>query len=71
MLKLAVEGSKLRALLEWTAYGVDAVKKRSFVYLSADYHENWQDNEQRAKHGALLVGAGLTIRPVVKNLDPV
>lgn len=71
VLKLAVEGSKLRALLEWTPYGVDAVKGRGFRYLSADYHENWQDNEQRARHGCVLLGAALTIRPVIKGLDPV
>lgn len=71
VLKLAVEGNRLRALLEWTPYGVDAVKNRGFMYLSADYHENWQDNEKRTQHGAVLFGAGLTIRPVIKHLDPV
>jgi hypothetical protein len=71
VLKLAVEGNRLRALLEWTPYGVDAVKNRGFRYLSADYHEDWQDNEKRAQHGAVLFGAGLTIRPVIKHLDPV
>ncbi|HQS59975.1 MAG TPA: phage protease [Gallionellaceae bacterium] len=70
-LKLSIEGNKLRALIEWTPYGVDAVKSRGFKYLSADYSENFQDNEQRAQHGPLLFGAGLTIRPVIKGLDPV
>jgi hypothetical protein len=71
VLRLSVEGNKLRALLEWTPFGIDAVRNRGFVYLSADYHENFQDNEQRAFHGALLFGAGLTIRPVIKGLDPI
>ena len=70
-LKLSIEGNKLRALIEWTPFGVDAVKNRGFRYLSADYHENFQDNEARAQHGPLLFGAGLTIRPVIKGLDPV
>jgi Mu-like prophage I protein len=70
-IKLSIEGTKLRALLEWTPYGVDAVKNRGFKYLSADYSENYQDNEQRAQHGPLLFGAGLTIRPVIKGLDPI
>lgn len=70
-LKLSIEGNKLRALIEWTPYGVDAVKTRGFKYLSADYSENFQDNEKRAQHGPLLFGAGLTIRPVIKGLDPV
>jgi hypothetical protein len=69
--KLALEGNKLRALIEWTPYGVDAVKERGFKYLSADYTENFQDNEKRAQHGPLLFGAGLTIRPVIKGNEPV
>lgn len=70
-LKLALEGSKLRALIEWTPYGIEAVKDRGFKYLSADYTENYQDNEKRAQHGPLLFGAGLTIRPVIKGNEPV
>lgn len=71
VLRLAVEGSKLRALVEWTPFGVDAVRGRGFVYLSAEYHENWTDNERQQPHGCVLLGAGLTTRPVIKHLDPV
>lgn len=71
ILKLAVEGTKLRALVEWTPFGIEAVKSRGFVYLSAEYHENFTDNEKRQPHGCVLLGAGLTTRPVIKNLDPV
>lgn len=71
IVKLAVEGSKLRAQVEWTPHGVDAIRTRGFKYLSADYFENWQDQETQARHGPLLCGAGLTLRPVIKHLDPV
>ncbi len=71
ILKLSVEGTRLRALVEWTPFGVDAVKKRGFAYLSAEYHENWIDNEKQQPHGCVLLGAGLTIRPVIKHLDRV
>lgn len=71
VLKLAVEGNKLRALVEWTAFGIDAVRNRGFTYLSAEYHEDWRDNERGDAHGCVLIGAGLTVRPVIKNLDPV
>ena len=71
VLKLAVEGNKLRALVEWTAFGIDAVRNRGFAYLSAEYHEDWRDNERGDAHGCVLIGAGLTVRPVIKNLDPV
>lgn len=69
--RLAVEGNRLRAHVDWTDYGVEAVQKRGFQYLSAEYHENWQDNEGGGAHGPVLLGAGLTTRPVIKRLDPV
>lgn len=69
--KLSVEGGRLRALVEWTPFGVDAIKQRGFTYLSAEYHEQWKDNEKQALHGCVLLGAGLTVRPVIKNLEPV
>ena len=71
VLKLAVEGTRLRALVQWTEFGIDAVRKRGFSYLSADYHEDWRDNEKGLPHGVVLLGAGLTTRPVIKHLDRV
>ncbi len=71
VLKLAVESGRLRALVEWTAYGMEAVRDRGFTYLSAEFSEAWTDNEKQQPHGCVLLGAGLTIRPVVKRLDPI
>ena len=69
--KLAVENGRLRGLVEWTPFGIDAVKTRGFAYLSAEYHEAWKDNEKQQPHGCVLLGAGLTTRPVIKHLEPV
>jgi hypothetical protein len=69
--KLSVESGRLRALVEWTPFGVDAIKQRGFTYLSAEYHEAWKDNEKQQPHGCVLLGAGLTVRPVIKHLEPV
>ncbi len=71
ILKLSVEGDRLRASVEWTAFGLAAIRDKGFRYLSAEYHENWQDNEAGAKHGPVLLGAGLVIRPCIKRLDPI
>ncbi len=71
VLRLAVEGNKLRALVEWTEFGKDAVLNRGFRYLSAEYAENFRDNEKGDEHGCVLIGAGLTVRPIIKHLDPV
>lgn len=71
VVKLAVDNGRLRALVEWTDFGIDAVRKRGFTYLSAEYHEAWRDNEKGEAHGCVLLGAGLTTRPVIKHLDRV
>ena len=68
---LSVDGDRLRADVEWTPYGIEAIEKRGYTYLSAEFHENWLDNESGEKHGPVLLGAGLTNRPVIKRLDPV
>ena len=69
--RLFVENGKLRALVEWTSYGVDSIKHRGYQYLSAEYHENFEDNESRKSHGPTLLGAGLVVRPCIKHLDRV
>lgn len=68
---LAVEGDRLRAKVEWTPMGVEAVQEKGYAYLSAEYHENWRDNEAGVPHGCVLLGAGLVTRPCIKRLDPV
>ena len=69
--RLFVEGNKLRAEIDWTPYGVEAVTGRGFRYFSAEFHENYEDPETGKEHGPTLLGAGLTTRPRVKRLDPV
>jgi len=71
VLKLAVEGDRLRALVEWTPLGVDAIKNKGYRYLSIEYQENFKDNETGKAYGPVMLGAGLCVRPVVKRLDPV
>lgn len=71
VLKLSLEGDRLRALCEWTPFGVDAVKNKGYRYLSLEYHEQWRDNEKGINHGPVMLGAGLCVRPVIKRLDPV
>ncbi|HET8555286.1 MAG TPA: hypothetical protein VFL78_10705 [Rhodanobacteraceae bacterium] len=71
ILSLKVDGNRLRAQVEFTKYGVAAVKDRGFRYLSAEFVEDFVDNEQGQSHGPTLLGAGLTTRPVIKRLDPV
>ncbi len=69
--RLFLDGNKLRGEVELTEYGLEAIKKRGFIYLSAEFSENFVDNEQREEHGPTLLGAALTPRPVIKRLDPI
>lgn len=71
VLKLEVQGDRLRAMVEWTPFGIELVTKLGFQYLSAEYVEDFCDNEKGSKHGPLLLGAGLVTRPVIKHLDPI
>ena len=69
--RVFLDGNKLRGEVEFTEYGVEAVQKRGCIYLSAEFADNYRDNEQRKEHGPTLLGAALTPRPVIKRLDPV
>lgn len=70
--RLFVQGDRLRADVSWTQFGADAVKKRGFRYLSAEFSENFVSNEHpRKEYGTVLQGAALTVRPVIKHLDPI
>ena len=69
MTRLFMDGLKFMAEAEFTDLGIDAVTKRGFRYLSMDFTEEYEDPETEKKHGALLFGAGLTIRPRIKRLN--
>lgn len=71
ILKLKVEGDRLRALVDWTPYGIEAIKSKGYAYSSIEYHENYKDNESGKELGPVLLGAGLVTRPHVKRLDPI
>ena len=67
---LWVDGDRLLSEVEWTPYGLESIEERGFVYLSAEFHENYRDNEARQFHGATLLGAALTLRPWNKHQQP-
>lgn len=64
-------GVALYAHVEWTPDGAEAVIKKKYRYLSAEFTLNYQHNESLKEHGPTLLGAGLTNRPVIKDMDPV
>lgn len=44
---------------------------KEWGYISSDFDDNYEDNESGKKYGAVLKGAALTNRPVIKGMDAV
>lgn len=62
---------QLWATVEWTPKGRRTLSDKEFAYLSADFDPNYKDNENPThSYGAVLLGAGLTNRPVIKRMSP-
>ena len=68
--RLFLDGGKLRAEVAWTTYGMELIEQKGYRYLSAEFIENFISNEEpHTEHGTTLLGAGLCVRPCIKNLD--
>lgn len=62
---------QLWAIVDWTPVGRRTLADKEFAYLSADFDKDYKDNEQPLKKfGTVLLGAGLTNRPVIKKMNP-
>lgn len=62
---------QLWATVEWTPKGRKTLSDKEFAYLSADFDPNYKDNENPThSFGGVLLGAGLTNRPVIKRMNP-
>jgi phage I-like protein len=69
-LELSTSGNELWATVEWTPQGAKRLSDKEFRYLSADFAFDYKNNETGNSYGPTLFGAGLTNRPVVKNMAP-
>ena len=68
---LADDGNELWADIEMTPKGEKILGDKEFGYVSADFDTEYQDNETLQKFGCVLLGAGLTNRPVIKRMESV
>ncbi|MGE3569263.1 MAG: phage protease [Gammaproteobacteria bacterium] len=69
--RLSFDGRRLLGEIEWTPWGVEQVVRKGFRYFSAEFEENWKNPETGQRHGPVLFGAAITVRPRVKKLDPI
>lgn len=67
IIHIYLDGEWLKGDLELTEFGRDAITKRKFIYLSIDYADEWTNCATGENVGAVLFGAGLTIRPFIKG----
>jgi Mu-like prophage I protein len=65
--KLAVVGDTMRATVEWTKRGAEAIRSRAYMYISPTWSFDGRD-ERGARVGPKLIGAGLTNRPHFESL---
>ncbi len=70
-LYLKDEGNELWADIEMTPKGEKILADKEFGYVSADFDTQYQDNETLENFGCVLLGAGLTNRPVIKRMESV
>lgn len=68
---LADDGNELWADIEMTPKGEKILGDKEFGYVSADFDTEYQDNETLQNFGCVLLGAGLTNRPVIKRMESV
>jgi phage I-like protein len=68
---LAEGGTELWADVEWTPAAEKVLAEKEFRYISPDFAFDYQDNETLKKFGPVLLGAGLTNRPTIKQMEPV
>jgi len=69
--KMGEDGkAELWGTVELTSLGQRSLTEKLYGYISADFDMSYKDNESLVNHGAVLLGAGLTNRPVVKRMSP-
>lgn len=62
--------TELWATPKFTKNGEDKVLSEEYRYISPDFTFDYTNNETLKNHGAVLLGAGLTNRPVIKGMAP-
>lgn len=69
-LTMSQDGQELWAEIDWTNAGKENLLGKEYRYVSPDFTFSYKDNETLQEFGAVLLGAGLTNRPVIKSMAP-
>jgi phage I-like protein len=68
---LIKKGNSLLAEVEWTKFGKEKIKEKSFKYFSPEFKFVYTDSETGKIYNNVLLGGGLTNRPFIKNMSPI
>lgn len=68
---LVKQGNSLLAEVEWTKFGKEKIKEKSFKYFSPEFKFVYTDSETGKTYNNVLLGGGLTNRPFIKNMSPI
>ena len=63
--------NELWITVDWTAEAVEKIMGKEIRYLSADMDFNYMDIESGVEFGCVLMGAGLTNRPYIKDMKAI
>lgn len=69
--KLEIVDGGLYADVRWTKEAKEKIEDERFKYISAEFENDYKDNESGKHFGVTLLGAALTNIPFVKNMDRV
>ncbi len=69
--ELQIVGDRLKALVEWTPWGLDLIQNKGFKYFSPEYRDSYTEKESGKVYQNVLFGGGLTNRPFLTNLSPI
>ena len=68
---IQIVGDRLKALIEWTPWGIDLIENKGFKYFSPEYRDSYTNKETGQIHNNVLFGGALTNRPFLTDLSPI
>jgi len=68
---MKIVGDRLKALVEWTPWGIELIEQKGFRYFSPEYRDSYTDKESGKEHKNVLFGGGITNRPFLTDLAPI
>lgn len=63
--------NELWATVEWTPFGVQAIREKRYKYSSIEYYDEWTDPETLKVYKNVVIGAALTVDPFISKMSEI